>query len=63
MPIRPFLNGEKFDPETTRILVELTCVALRVGDCDDHVKQAIAQRLLRLPRPVNAIPMCCANRC
>ena len=50
MPIRPFLNGEKFDPETTRILVELTCVALRVGDCDDHVKQAIANKIIGLAK-------------
>ena len=45
MPIRPFLNGEQFDQETSRILgvaFEQVCVALRIGDCDDHVKQAIA---------------------
>jgi hypothetical protein len=43
MPIRPFLNGEQFDQETSRILgvaFEQVCVALRIGDCDDHVKQA-----------------------
>ena len=45
MPIRPFLNGEQFDQETGRILgvaFEQVCVALRTGDCDDYVKQAIA---------------------
>ena len=34
MPISSFLNGERFDPETRRILgvaFELTCVALRTG--------------------------------
>jgi hypothetical protein len=38
MPITPFLNGQKFDAETRRVLgvaFELVCVALRTGDCDD----------------------------
>ena len=45
MPIRPLLNGEQFDQETVRILgvaFAQVCIALRTGDCDDHVKQAIA---------------------
>jgi hypothetical protein len=53
MPIRPFLNGEKFDPETTRVLgcaFELTCIALRVGDCEDEVKQAIANKIIALAK-------------
>jgi hypothetical protein len=53
MPIRPFLNGEKFDVETTRVLgvaFELTCVALRLGDCEDHVKQAIATKIIALAK-------------
>jgi hypothetical protein len=51
MPITPFLNGERFDPESTRVLsvaLEMVCIALRVGDCDDGVKQAIATKLLAL---------------
>jgi hypothetical protein len=53
MPIRPFLNGEKFDPETVRVLgvaFELTRVALRVGDCADEVKQAIADKIIALAK-------------
>jgi hypothetical protein len=53
MPIRRFLNGENFDFETTRVLgvaFELTCVALRVGDCDDAVKQAIADKIIALAK-------------
>src|SRR5262249_34836821 len=49
MPIRPFLNGEQFDPETVRILgvaLEQVCIALRTGDCDDDVKQAIANKII-----------------
>ena len=53
MPITPFLNGERFDPETRRILgvaLELTCIALRTGDCADDVKQAIADKLFALAK-------------
>jgi hypothetical protein len=49
MPITPFLNGQKFDAETRRILgvaFELVCVALWTGDCDDHVKQSITNTLV-----------------
>jgi hypothetical protein len=53
MPIRRFLNGEKFDQETTRVLgvaFELTCIALRVGDCENDVKQAIADKIIALAK-------------
>ena len=51
MPITPYLNGERFDAETRRVLgvaLEITCLALRIGDCDDGVKQAIAAKLIEL---------------
>jgi hypothetical protein len=51
MPITPFLNGEQFDLETTRVLgvsLEMVCIALRTGDCDDRVKQEIAAKLIAL---------------
>ena len=51
MPITPFLNGERFDPETTRLLgvaLEMVCIALRTGDCDDDIKQAISTKLIAL---------------
>jgi len=53
MPIRPFLNGEQFDQETSRILgvaFEQVCVALRIGDCDDAVKQTIANKIIALAK-------------
>jgi hypothetical protein len=53
MPITPFLNGERFDPETRRVLgvaLELTCIVLRVEDCDDGVKQAAATKLIELAK-------------
>jgi hypothetical protein len=51
MPITPFLNGQKFDAETRRVLgvaFELVCVALRIGDCDDDVNQRIASQIIEL---------------
>ena len=53
MPIRPFLTGEQFDQQTIRIfgvVFEQVCVALRVGDCDDDVKQAIANKIIELAK-------------
>jgi hypothetical protein len=53
MTITPFLNGERFDPETTRVLsvaLEMTCIALRTGDCDDGVRQAIAIKIIELAK-------------
>jgi hypothetical protein len=53
VPITPFLNGERFDSETRRILgvaLELTCIALRTGDCAEDVKQAIADKLIALAK-------------
>ena len=53
MPITPYLNGQQFDPETKRILglaFEMTCAALRIGECDDGVKQAIADKIINLAK-------------
>jgi hypothetical protein len=53
MFITPFLNGVRFDAETRRLLsvaLEIVCIALRVGDCDDGVKQAIATKLIDLAK-------------
>jgi hypothetical protein len=53
MPITPFLNGARFDPETKRVLgvaFEITCIALRAEDSDDFVKQAIAAKIIELAK-------------
>ena len=53
MPITPFLGRQKFDQETTRIMgtaLEMACVALRIGDCADDVKQAIANKIIALAK-------------
>jgi hypothetical protein len=49
MPIRTFLNSDHFDPETVRILgvaFEQVCMALRIGDSDDDVRQALAKQII-----------------
>ena len=51
MPISPYLDGERFDPETKRVLglaFELVRVVLKTGDCDDDVYRAIARKLIDL---------------
>jgi hypothetical protein len=53
VPIGPFLNGERLDPETRRVLgiaFEMVCIALRTEDSDDFVKQAIANKIIDLAR-------------
>ena len=53
MPITPYLDVQQFDPETKRALglaFEMTCTALRIGDCDDDVKQAIADKIVDLAK-------------
>jgi hypothetical protein len=51
--LRPFLNGQQFDQETVRILgvaFEQVCIALRMGDCGDDVKNAIARKIIGLAK-------------
>jgi hypothetical protein len=53
MPIRPFLNGEEFDQEMVRILgvaFEQACTGLRIGDCEDDILQAIANKIIEVAR-------------
>jgi hypothetical protein len=53
VPIRPFLNGRRFDDETLRILgvaFEQVCIALRTGDCADDVKQSIANKVIEIAK-------------
>ena len=53
MPITPFLNGERFDLEDKRVLgvaFEMVCIALRIGDSDDGVKQAITNKIIDLAK-------------
>jgi hypothetical protein len=58
MSITPFLSGQQFDhqqcdQESKRVLnvaLEMVCLALRTGDCDEGVKLAIATKLIALAK-------------
>ena len=53
MPIGQYLNGERFDPETTRIMgvaFEVARVALGTRDRGDLVNDTIAKRIIELAK-------------
>jgi hypothetical protein len=53
MQITPFLNGERIDQESRRVLsvaLEMVCIVLRTGDRDEGVKQVIATKLVALAK-------------
>ena len=53
LPISPFLSGQRFDPETKRVLggcLRNRCIALRAEDSDDFVKHAIATKIIDLAK-------------
>ena len=53
MPISIFLEGQKFDPETKRIMgvaFELTRAALRLVDRDDLAEAIIAKKIIELAK-------------
>ena len=65
MPIAPYLNGQRFDPETKRVLgvaFELVCIALRIGDSDDDVKRALAMKIVEHVKVGERNPTLCANK-
>ena len=53
MSIGSYVSNVQLDSETQRVLglaIELTCLALRTGDCADDVKQAIAAKIIELAK-------------
>lgn len=51
MPVTPFFTDQNLDAEMRRVLgvaLELVCLALRIGDCDEDVKRSIAVQLIEL---------------
>ena len=53
MPIRQFLNGERFDPETTRIMgvaFEAARIALRLADRGDAFDAVVAKRIIEFAK-------------
>ena len=53
MPIRSHLNGQRFDPETMRVMglaYEMTLISLRRVDRGDIGNNVIAQKLIELAK-------------
>jgi hypothetical protein len=53
MPITPFLDGQKFDSETKRVMgvaFEMTRAALRLTDRDDPVIAIVAKKIIELAK-------------
>ena len=52
MPIRPHLDGQKFDSETIRVmgLAEMALVALRLADRGDLANEVLARRIVDLAK-------------
>jgi hypothetical protein len=53
MPIRSHLNGQRFDPETMRLMgraYEMTLISLRLVDRGDIANNVVAQKLIELAK-------------
>ena len=53
MPIRPHLNGQRFDSETIRVMglaFEMARVALRLADRGDLANQVLANKIVELAK-------------
>ena len=53
MPIRSHLNGQRFDPETMRLMglaYEMTRISLRLGDRGNIANNVVAQKLIELAK-------------
>jgi hypothetical protein len=53
LPITSFLNRERFDPETVRVMgvaFEMTRIALRIVDADDGAYQLIANKIIKFAK-------------
>ena len=64
MPITPYLESHRFDPETKRVMgiaFEMARVALRLSDRTDVASEIIATRIIQLAKPANAMRTCCAR--
>jgi hypothetical protein len=52
MPIRAYLNGEGFDPETVRLMglaFEMALASLRSG-CTDPLREALARKIIEIAK-------------
>jgi hypothetical protein len=44
------LGGTASEIWDRKVLVEQACIGLRIGDCDDDVRQAIANKIIDLAK-------------
>jgi hypothetical protein len=63
MPITPYLDNTKFDPEATRVMgvaFEMVRVALGLADGGDLANQIVAKRIIELAKAgeLNPDPLC-----
>jgi hypothetical protein len=53
MPIRSYLNGQRFDPETVRLMglaYEMTLISLRLVDRGNIANNVVAQKIIELAK-------------
>jgi hypothetical protein len=53
MPIRPYLDGQRFDPETIRVMglaFEMALTGLRLTDRSDLANELVAQKIIALAK-------------
>jgi hypothetical protein len=53
MPIRPYLDGQRFDPETIRVMglaFEMALIGLRLTDRSDLANEVVAQKIIALAK-------------
>jgi hypothetical protein len=65
MPITPFLGGEKFDPETTRIMgvaFEMARAAVKRDWGGLYASHRLAKRIIELAKMASAVLIYFANR-
>ena len=63
MPIRPYLDGQKFDLETTRLMglaFEMARVGFGLSDRDEPAKEIVAKRIIELAKAGERNPIFCA---
>jgi hypothetical protein len=53
MPIRPYLDGHRFDPEAVRVMglaFEMALIALRLADRGDLANEVLAHKIIALAK-------------
>jgi hypothetical protein len=59
MPVTPFLDGRRFDPETRRVMgvaFEAVCAELRIEDYSGPAASSVASKIIELVAPGETDP-------